>query len=117
MSEKARRQKRALKTRASILRLKKIRLSVHKSSQHIEAQLIDPSGKVMAYFSTKGQAFKKLGLPLGSNKDAASKLGKMIAEAGVKLGITEVAFDRSGFRFHGRVKALADAAREGGLIF
>lgn len=117
MSDKLKRLKRARKTRANIARLKKNRLAVYKSSRHIEAQLIDPDGKVLAYVSTKGKAFKKIGVAQTSNVEAATQLGKMIAEAGVKQGVKEVAFDRSGFPFHGRIKAVADAAREGGLIF
>ncbi len=117
MSDKMKRQKRAVKTRASIARLKKVRLSVHRSTKHMEAQLIAPDGKVLAYISTKGSAFKKLGLKSTGNIDAAVKLGQLIAKASAKLKIVQVAFDRSGFRYHGRVKALAEAAREGGLDF
>ena len=117
MTDKLRRLKRALKSRANIARLKKTRLSVHRSGRHIEAQLIDTKGKVLAYLSTKGKAFKSGNITQGSNVEAATQLGKMLAEEAVKQGIKEVAFDRSGFQYHGRVKALADAAREGGLIF
>ena len=87
------------------------RLSVHRSGRHIYAQIIDDAaGRTLAAAST-------LGTKGGSNVDAASKVGKDLAEAAKKAGVTTVVFDRGGFLFHGRVKALADAAREGGLEF
>lgn len=91
------------------------RLAVFKSLKHIYAQVIDDlSGKTLASSSTR-----ELKLPgaQGSNKAGAAEVGKTIAEKAKKAGIAEVAFDRSGFRYHGRVKALADAARKGGLKF
>ena len=90
-----------------IKELGKIRLCVHRTPKHIYAQLIDPSGKVLACSSAKH----------GGNIAAATQAGKDIAEQGVKAGVTEVAFDRSGFKYHGRAQALADAARAGGLKF
>lgn len=117
MSDRVRRQKRALRTRANIQRLKAIRLSVAKSACHTEAQLIDPEGKVLVYVSTKGKGLKALGAKHGGNVDAAMKVGAQVAKLALKQGLKEVAFDRSGYRYHGRLKALAEAAREGGLVF
>jgi len=86
------------------------RLSVHRTGRHIYAQIIDDSqGRTLAAASTLGVS--------GATVDAAVKVGKDIAEAAKKAGVTAVVFDRGGFLFHGRVKALADAAREGGLEF
>ena len=88
------------------------RLSVHRSGRHIYAQIIDDAaGKTVAAASTLGEKAS------GANVDAASKVGKDIAAAAKKAGVTAVVFDRGGFLFHGRVKALAEAAREGGLEF
>ena len=90
----------------------KPRLSVHRTGQHIYAQVIDDAqGKTLAAASTLGAKSS------GANVDAAAKVGKDIADAAKKAGVTSVVFDRGGFLFHGRVKALADAAREGGLEF
>jgi large subunit ribosomal protein L18 len=87
------------------------RLSVHRSGRHIYAQIIDDTkGHTVAAAST-------LGSKTGSNVDAAVQVGKDLAAAAQKAGVTTVVFDRGGFLFHGRVKALADAAREGGLEF
>ena len=93
------------------------RLSVYRSSQHIYAQIIDDvAGKTIAAASSleKEQRTK---LKTGGNIDAAQAIGKLLAERAVKAGIKEVVFDRGGYIYHGRVKALADAAREGGLSF
>jgi large subunit ribosomal protein L18 len=93
------------------------RLCVYKTPRHIYAQIITPAGdKILASASTLDKAFKEVGQYSG-NVAAASAIGKSIAERAKAAGITEVAFDRSGFRYHGRIKALADAAREGGLAF
>lgn len=87
------------------------RLSVYRSQKHVYAQIIDDvAGRTLAAASTAK-------LEKGTNKEAAASVGKQIAEAAKSVGISQVAFDRNGFRFHGRVKALADAAREGGLKF
>ncbi len=111
------RLRRARQTRAKIAELKAVRLTVHRSNSHIYAQVIDASGaKVLAAASTvEAEARKKL--KSGGNIAAAAEVGKRIAEIARKLGIEAVAFDRSGYRFHGRVKALAEAARENGLKF
>jgi large subunit ribosomal protein L18 len=93
------------------------RLSIHRSSAHIYAQVIDDSkGATLAAASSMDKALKG-SLKSGANKDAAAAVGKLVAERAVKAGVTEVVFDRGAFLYHGRVKALADAAREGGLKF
>ena len=113
--KKQARMRRAKKLRAKITRQGVSRLSVHRKSQHIYAQIIDETGaKVLAATSTLKPALRK-DLKSTSNCDAAAKVGKEIAELAKQAGIEQVAFDRSGFRYHGRVKALADAAREAGL--
>ena len=88
-----------------------------RSPRHIYAQVIDGSGKrTLVAASTNEKQFKTMGMHLG-NQEAATKIGETIAERAKASGITEVVFDRSGYRFHGRVKALADAARNAGLKF
>jgi large subunit ribosomal protein L18 len=117
MDKKNTRLKRATKLRSKIRQLNTNRLSIHKSSQHIYAQVISGDGtKTLASASTV-QAEIKGGLKNTCNITAASEVGKHIAQKAIAAGITEVAFDRSGFKYHGRVKALADAAREAGLKF
>ncbi len=113
--KKQARLRRARKIRAKIARQGVKRLSVHRTSQHIYAQVIDETGgKVLASASTLSAGIKKE-LKSTGNCDAAAAVGKQIAELAKQAGVEEVAFDRSGFRYHGRVKALADAAREAGL--
>jgi len=115
--KKASRLRRAKRTRAHIKSLEQFRLAVHKTPNHTYAQLISAEGdKVLAAASTTEKEVKSQ-LKHGGNIDAATKVGKLIAERAIAAGIKQVAFDRSGFRFHGRVKALADAARENGLDF
>lgn len=105
-----RRVRTALKARAG----GRPRLSVHRSGRHIYAQIIDDAdGRTVAAASTLVKGSKGP----GANVEAAAKVGKDLAEAAKKAGVTSVVFDRGGFLFHGRVKALADAAREGGLEF
>jgi large subunit ribosomal protein L18 len=117
MDKKQARLRRARKTRAKIAELKAVRLCVHRSNCHIYAQIIDGSGaRVLACASTVEKDVRKL-VPNGGNVKAASLVGKLIAERAKAAGIETVAFDRSGFMYHGRVKALAEAAREGGLKF
>ncbi|MEW6058392.1 MAG: 50S ribosomal protein L18 [Bdellovibrionota bacterium] len=117
MEKKQVRQRRARKTRAKIAELKMIRLAVHRSNLHISAQIFSGCGtKVIASASTMEPVIKAK-LQNGSNIDAAKVIGGLIAERAKAAGIEQVAFDRSGFHYHGRVKALADAAREGGLKF
>ncbi|MEK6708874.1 MAG: 50S ribosomal protein L18 [Pseudomonadota bacterium] len=111
------RLRRARQTRAKISELKVVRLAVHRSNCHIYAQVIDGSGgKVLTSASTLEPEVRKA-LANGGTIDAAAAIGKRIAEKAKNLGIETVAFDRSGFRYHGRVKALAEAAREHGLKF
>ncbi|PHV10453.1 50S ribosomal protein L18 [Chitinimonas sp. BJB300] len=111
------RLRRARKTRARIAAQKVVRLAVHRSNSHIYAQIIDETGsKVLAFASTLEADVRK-DLSNGGNIAAAVLIGKRIAEKAKAVGITAVAFDRSGFHYHGRVKALADAAREAGLEF
>ena len=117
MNKKQARVRRARKTRVRIAEQCATRLTVGRSNSHIYAQLIAPTGdKVLASASTLEAALRK-DLKNGGNKAAAAIVGQRIAERAKALGIETVAFDRAGFRFHGRVKALADAAREGGLKF
>ena len=93
------------------------RLSVHRSSQNIYAQVIDDvSGRTVAAASTLDKDMKGK-VKTGADKAAASAVGRLIAERALKAGVKEVVFDRGGYMFHGRIKALADAAREGGLSF
>ena len=111
------RQRRARKTRAKIAEQKTVRLSVSRSNQHIYAQVISADGgKILASASTLEAEVRKE-LANGGNTAAAVLVGKRIAEKARSAGIAEVAFDRSGYKYHGRVKALADAAREHGLKF
>jgi large subunit ribosomal protein L18 len=111
------RLRRARKTRAKIAELKVTRLSVHRTNTHIYAQIIAETGdKVLASASTVEADVRKK-VKNGGNVEAAAAIGKLIAEKAKKAGITTVAFDRSGYKYHGRIKALADAAREHGLSF
>jgi large subunit ribosomal protein L18 len=113
--KKERRLRRALKTRIRIRELGAVRLTVHRTPRHIYAQLVDASGgKVLAAASTVQEEVSK-GLKGTGNVEAAKAVGRAIAERGKAAGVSKVAFDRSGFQYHGRIKALADAAREAGL--
>jgi large subunit ribosomal protein L18 len=117
IDKKSKRLHRAVRTRALIRRLAVARLSVHRTPRHIYAQVLAPEGdKVLAAASTVQEAVRQ-GLKSTGNVAAAQAVGKAIAERAKAAGITEVAFDRSGFRYHGRIKALADAARAAGLQF
>ncbi len=111
------RQRRARKTRARIAEQKTVRLAVHRTNLHIYAQVISADGgKVLAAASTVEADLRKE-LANGGNTKAAAAVGKRIAEKAKSAGITSVAFDRAGYKYHGRIKALADAARENGLKF
>ncbi|MBI1732381.1 MAG: 50S ribosomal protein L18 [Gammaproteobacteria bacterium] len=117
MNKKQNRLRRAQKTRARIRSQGVNRLCVHRTPRHIYAQLIDPDGgRVVASASTL-DAEVKLHIKYAGNVSAATVVGKVIADRARKIGVNKVAFDRSGFKFHGRVKALADAARENGMEF
>lgn len=117
--KKAARIRRATKARNQIRRLEVPRLTVHRSGKHIYAQVISADGaNVVASASTVQKDLRDANELKGTcNKAAAVAVGKTVAERALAAGIESVAFDRSGFRYHGRVKALADAAREGGLKF
>ena len=117
MEKKIARLRRAKATRAHNRELGVPRLSVLRTGQHLYAQLFTADGsKVLASASTL-QADVKDGLKNGKNADAAAKVGRVIAERAKAAGVEKIAFDRSGYRYHGRVKALAEAAREAGLQF
>jgi len=117
MDKKTSRLRRAKRTRAKIKELRVPRLSAHRTPRHIYAQVIDSeSNKVVASASTVGKELRS-GIKYSGNVDAAIAVGKSIAEKAKAAGVSEVAFDRSGFKYHGRVKALADSARENGLKF
>ncbi len=117
MDKKAARLRRGLRARAKIRELGMHRLCVFRTPRHIYAQLLDPTGaRVLAAASTLESGIRGA-LKSTGNIDAAQAVGKAIAEKARTAGIEQVAFDRSGFKYHGRVKALADAAREHGLKF
>jgi large subunit ribosomal protein L18 len=117
LDKKQNRLRRARKVRAKISELEVNRLSVHRTPRHIYAQVIAPDGgTIIAAASTLESEVRK-GVKSGGNVEAAAIVGARIAEKAKAAGIDSVAFDRSGFRYHGRVKALADAAREAGLKF
>ncbi|RMH89521.1 50S ribosomal protein L18 [Lysobacter pythonis] len=117
MDKKSARLRRAKSTRAHIRKLGVPRLSVLRTGQHLYAQLFSADGsKVLASASTT-QADVMEGLKNGKNVEAAAKVGRLIGERAKAAGVEAVAFDRSGYRYHGRIKALADAAREAGLQF
>lgn len=117
MDKKQTRLRRARKTRVRIAEQKRVRLAVHRTNCHIYAQIFSGCGtQVLAAASTTEADVKKQ-VPNGGNVEAAKVVGKLIAERAKAKGIEDVAFDRSGFHYHGRVKALAEAARESGLKF
>lgn len=117
MDKNQSRLRRAKRSRVHIRELGVPRLSVHRTGQHIYAQVFAADGiKVVAAASTVQKDVRE-GLNGTKNKDAAAAVGRAVAEAALAKGVEQVAFDRSGFRYHGRVKALADAAREAGLKF
>ena len=117
ISKKDRRVRRAVKTRAHIRNLAVARLTIHRTPRHIYAQVFDPTGATVLVSASTVQDTVSEGLKGTGNVDAAKAVGREIAERAKAAGISKVAFDRSGFRYHGRVKALADAAREAGLEF
>lgn len=117
MDKNESRLRRARKTRMHIRTLGVARLTVHRSNQHLYAQVIAANGQdVVAAANTLQDAVVE-GLKGTKNKDAAARVGTVIAERAKAAGVSKVAFDRSGFRYHGRIKALADAARAAGLEF
>ena len=115
MSKATARIRRSKKLRATLQKVELMRVSISRSLKNITAQLIDSSsGKVLATASTQQKSLKSNN---GGNIEAATKVGSEIAKKAIKLGHKKVTFDRSGYKYHGRVKALADGAREGGLEF
>ena len=108
--KKTSRLRRAKRARAKIRELKVNRLCIYRSPRHIYAQVISPDNQVLA-------AASSLGTDKTGNVESAKQIGKLIAERAKSAGVSKVAFDRSGYMYHGRIKALADAAREGGLEF
>ncbi len=113
--KKVSRLRRARRGRMKMRELGAVRLTVNRTPQHIYAQLIAPAGdKVLASASTLEKSLRSGNT---GNVDAATKVGSLIAERAKEAGVIKVAFDRSGYKYHGRIKALAEAAREGGLEF
>jgi large subunit ribosomal protein L18 len=117
MRKKESRLRRAKRARSKIRELGVHRLSVHRSARHIYAQVIAPDGGTIVASASTLEKDLRGSLKGTGNADAATQIGKIIAEKAMTAGVTRVAFDRSGFRYHGRVKALAEAARENGLEF
>ena len=117
MNKNIARLRRAKSTRARIRSLGVPRLSVLRTGQHIYAQLFTADGSKVLAAANTSQADVREGLKNGKNAVAAARVGKAIAEKAKAAGIEKVAFDRSGYRYHGRIKALAEAAREAGLQF
>lgn len=115
--KKAARLRRARKARAHIRRLGVARLTVHRSGRHIYAQVISAEGGNVVAAASTLQKDVQADLKSTSNREAAAAVGKAVAVKAVEAGVKQVAFDRSGFRYHGRIQVLADAAREGGLVF
>lgn len=114
---KEKRIRRSLKTRIKIAGLGVIRLSIHRTNCHIYAQLIDDKSKKVITSASTLEADVRRDIASGGNIAAATVIGKRIAEKGKNCGVSNIAFDRAGYKYHGRVKALADAARENGLKF
>ena len=117
MKKKIARLRRASKTRARIRLGGSSRLCVYRTPRHVYAQIIAPSGSEVITSASTLDKEVKAKIKYSGNKDAAAIVGKVLAERAKKAGITKVAFDRSGYKYHGRIKALADAAREQGMEF
>jgi len=117
MNKKDSRIRRAKRGRMSIRKQKAMRLCVHRTPRHIYAQVISPLGDAVVVCASTLDKHLKGKVKSTGNVEAAQMVGKLVAERALEAGIKEVAFDRSGFNYHGRIKALADAAREGGLQF
>jgi large subunit ribosomal protein L18 len=116
MNKKVSRIRRAKRTRCKIKELCVDKLSVHRTSRHIYATLVDKENRVITTVSTLSAEIKEA-VKSSSNCEAAAAVGKLFSQKAKELGISKVAFDRSGFKYHGRIMALANAAREGGLEF
>ncbi len=117
MNKKQTRIRRSRRSRAKIAELAIERLSVNRTPRHIYAQIIAPDAANVLVAAATVEKEIRAKITNGGNKNAAALVGSMLAERALKQGIKKVAFDRSGFRYHGRIKALADAAREGGIEF
>jgi len=117
IEKRSARVRRAAQTRRKIHQLKTVRLAVHRTNAHIYAQLYSSDGNRVLTSASTAEKELRAQLANGGNKAGASAVGKRIAEKAKQLGIEHVAFDRSGYKYHGRIKALADAAREAGLKF
>jgi large subunit ribosomal protein L18 len=117
MDKKSSRIRRGKRARFKMRDLRATRLCVYRSSQHIYAQIIAPEGNTIVTSASTVEKGLRGELKSTGNVDAAKAVGKLIAERAIEKGVETVAFDRSGFKYHGRVKALADAAREAGLQF
>jgi large subunit ribosomal protein L18 len=117
INKKEARLRRARKTRAKIAELKAVRLCVNRTNLHTYAQIISPCGSIVLATASTVEALVRKDLPNGGNVAAAVVVGKLIAERAKAAGVETVSFDRSGLQYHGRVKALAEAAREAGLKF
>jgi len=117
MDKKSARLRRARRTRAKIRELRMHRLSVHRTPRHIYAQIVTPDGASTLVAASTVEREVRTEVGNGGNVEAAKVIGKRLAEKAKAKGITNVAFDRAGFRYHGRVKALAETARENGLEF
>lgn len=115
MEKRIARKRRATRGRSKMKQLRVLRLSVYRTPRHMYAQIIDPDARVLTSASTLDGEFEHDGY--FGNVSAAKKVGALVAERALKLGIKKIAFDRAGFKYHGRVKALADGAREAGLEF
>lgn len=114
---KTSRKRRLLRTRMHIKRLKAVRLNIHRTPRHIYAQVVAAEGGAVLAAASSLDKDLKAKLKTTGNIDAAKAVGELIAQRALEAGVKQVAFDRSGFKYHGRVKALADAAREGGIEF
>ncbi len=117
MGKKSSRLRRAIKTRARIRKLGVCRLTVHRTPRHIYAQILSADGAAVLASASTLQAGVRWVIKNTGNIEAAAQVGKTVADKASAIGVKIVAFDRSGFQYHGRVKALADAAREAGLQF
>ena len=117
MDKKESRLRRARRARYKIRELGVHRLCVHRTPRHIYAQIIAPTGDAVLAAASTVESGVRGDLNYTGNAEAAAQVGRLIAERARAAGVEQVAFDRSGFRYHGRVRALADAAREGGLQF
>jgi large subunit ribosomal protein L18 len=115
--EKFERRRNRARARVSTNRGDRLRLSVYRSNMHIYAQLVDDENRATRVSASSLEKELRTALKSGGNKDAAAKVGALIAQRAVKAGIKKVVFDRGAYLYHGRIKALAEAARENGLEF